>query len=283
VFRKGKKMPNVFEYSEYRKFLSDYYEEQKKYRKFSYQAFADIAGFKTKTFIFKVISGDKALSKKSIYKVANALQMQKREVLYFDALVRFNDSKTFKERQTHFDKMQRYARYNSIRTVRKNQFEYFSKWWHPVIREIACMKNWKDDWLHISKFLIPIIRPKQAKDSVKLLTTLGLLRKAGAGLYRKADNVVTTGDEVRSLAVQSYHRDIQKLSSEAIDRFPRHTREISGAVMSVNRETADKMKKEIQAFRKKLLEMAAEEQGNDRVYVAQFNFFPLSKIPKRER
>jgi uncharacterized protein (TIGR02147 family) len=276
-------MPNIFEYSEYRKYLSDYYEEQKKYRKFSYQAFADRAGFKTKTFIFKVISGDKALSKKSISKLAIVLQLQKRESQYFDALVRFNDAKTLKERQTNFDKMQRYARYSSIRTVRRNQFDYFAKWWHPVIREAVTMKNWKDDWLHVGRFLIPSIRPKQVKDSVKLLLTLDLLRKSGGGAYKKSDNIVTTGNEVVSLAVQNYHKDIQKLASESIDRFPRHTRDISGAVVSVSRETAAKMKSEIQLFRKKLLEMASSDLGADRVYVAQFNFFPVTKIPKRER
>ncbi|MBL8025965.1 MAG: TIGR02147 family protein [Fibrobacteres bacterium] len=275
-------MPNLFEYIEYRKFLSDYYEEQKKFRKFSYQKFADIAGFKTKTFIFKVVTGEKALSKKSIPRIASALQLQKRETKYFDALVRFNDAKTFKDRQTHFDKMQRYAKFSSIRTMRRNQHDLFAKWWHPAIREIACMKPWKEDYLHMGKFLMPAIRPKQAKDSVKLLVNLGIIKKSG-NTYKKTENVVSTGNEVRSLAVQNYHREIQKLASEAIDRFPRHTRDISGAVVFVNKETAEKMKSEIQTFRRKLLDMATENQGNDRVYVAQFNFFPLTKIPKRER
>ncbi len=275
-------MPNLFSYTEYRSFLSDYYEEQKKFRKFSYQKFADKAGFRTKTFLFKVITGDKKLSRRSIPKLTDALQLQKREAKYFDAMVRFNDAKTLKERQTNFDKMLRYSKYPSIRTARKSHFDYFSKWWHPAVREVICLKNWRDDWLHLGKHLIPTIRPKQAKDSVKLLTNLGILKKVG-GSYKKTDAIVTTGDEVRSLAVQNYHKEIHKLASDAIDRFPRHTREISGAVVCVSRETADKIKKEIQTFRKKILDMAAEDTNCDRVYIAQTNFFPLSKIPKKER
>ena len=58
---------DIFEYTDYRKYLKDYYETKKKKNKsFSYQQFANNAGFKTKTFLFNVIQGGKPVSKKSI-------------------------------------------------------------------------------------------------------------------------------------------------------------------------------------------------------------------------
>ncbi len=53
-------MPNIFNYMDYREFLEDFYDEQKSANKaFSYQYFANKAGFKSKSFIKLVIDGKK--------------------------------------------------------------------------------------------------------------------------------------------------------------------------------------------------------------------------------
>ena len=94
---------DIFIYTDYRKFLKDYYENKKKENKsFSYQRFANKAGFKTKTFLFNVIRGDKPLSKKSILNLAQAMKLKKKETDYFETLINFNESKTVKEREYYF-------------------------------------------------------------------------------------------------------------------------------------------------------------------------------------
>jgi uncharacterized protein (TIGR02147 family) len=50
-------MPDIFTYSNSRLFLKDYYGERKKaHPSFSYRYFANKAGFKSKTFIYKARS-----------------------------------------------------------------------------------------------------------------------------------------------------------------------------------------------------------------------------------
>jgi uncharacterized protein (TIGR02147 family) len=73
-------MPNIFAYFNYRDFLRDYYIEQKSINPaISYRYLALKAGFKTKSFIPHVIEGKKNLSKDSIYKLAMALKLEKKD------------------------------------------------------------------------------------------------------------------------------------------------------------------------------------------------------------
>jgi len=275
-------MPFIFEYNDYRKFLNDFYDEQKaKRRRFSYQKFADKAGFNTKTFLFKVIHGEKALSKKSILHVAAAMALKKRESLYFEALVNFNDAKNSREREHFFNRMRAFTRRGPSKVLREHQYSYFSKWWHPVVRELVTSRNFRDDFKALAKALLPAIRPKQAKDSVKLLLALGLIKKAKGG-YLKTDAVVTTGDEVQSFAVQKFHRDALTLASDAIDRVPRRAREISGSVVFISKKNVETIKKEVQEFRKRLLAIAQRDRNADRVYLGHFSFFPISKVRKTQ-
>lgn len=276
-------MPFIFEYTDYRKFLEDYYIEKKsKRRRFSYQKFADKAGFQTKTFLFKVIHGEKALSKRSIPHVAKAIGLKKREAIYFDAMVNFNDAKNNKERERYFQKMRAYMRRGPAKVLREFQYSYFSKWWHPVIRELVTTRNFHEDYKSLAKATMPAIRPKQAKDSVKLLLALSLIKKEKGGKYSKIDNVVSTGDEVQSFAVQNFHKDVLGLAGHAIDRIPRRAREISGAVLYISKKSVESIKMEIQAFRKRLLSLAEHDKAADRVYLGHFSFFPLSKVRKTQ-
>jgi uncharacterized protein (TIGR02147 family) len=69
-------MINVFAYTDYRKFLSDYYNEQKKLSPaFSYKNFSNKAGFPNKGFIYNVICGRKNLAKSSVVRVCKAMAM----------------------------------------------------------------------------------------------------------------------------------------------------------------------------------------------------------------
>ena len=92
-------MTSIYNYTDYRKFISDYFAEQKRNGiGFSYAFFAKKAGFKSRSFMAKVISGEKALSAASIGRVAKAMDLQKKERDYFRALVLFNNEKSLNKK-----------------------------------------------------------------------------------------------------------------------------------------------------------------------------------------
>ena len=55
-------MQEIFSYTSYRNLIKDYYETRKQENSaFSYQVFAQKAGFTTKTYLIEVVSGKKPL------------------------------------------------------------------------------------------------------------------------------------------------------------------------------------------------------------------------------
>jgi uncharacterized protein (TIGR02147 family) len=89
--------------------------------------------------------------------------------------------------------------------------------------------------------------------------------------------VVSTGDEVGSLNVINYHKQVSRLAEAAHDRSPREERDISALTLGISAEDFAAIKGRIQAFRKEIMEMALASKDADRVYQLNFQFFPVGK------
>jgi uncharacterized protein (TIGR02147 family) len=275
-------MPDIFAYTDSRLFLKDYYEEQKKVLPlFSYQYFANRAGIKSKTFIYKVIAGQKALSKGAIFAVAQAIGLKKKETEYFEAMVHFSQAKTEREREFYFNHLQTFGRHHSAAQIRQDQFDYFSKWYYPALRELVVILDFKNDFKLLARSLDPPITAKQAKDAVHLLCKSGLIKHTASGRYVQTDKSLTTGDKVQSLAVQSFQKENLRLAAESIDRHKRHNRDISTLTAGVSEAGYRRICDEISGFRKKLAGIIEKDEPVDRVYQINFQVFPLSTLPKK--
>jgi uncharacterized protein (TIGR02147 family) len=95
-------MKPVFEYIDYRRYLRDYYAENKKSKKyFSYRYFSSRAGIKSPVFLKLIIENKRNLTRPMIEKFCKALDLNNKEALYFRHLVLFNQGKTAQEKQEH--------------------------------------------------------------------------------------------------------------------------------------------------------------------------------------
>jgi uncharacterized protein (TIGR02147 family) len=272
-------LPDIYAYTNYRRFVRDYYDARKAAdKRFSLARFAELAGFRTKTFLLKVMMGEKAVAKKSIGNVAAAMTLGKRESQFFEAMVGFNDAKSAKQRQAWLEKLQSF-KYTSLSVrLKANQFAYFSKWYHVVIRELVTLIDFKDNYGILARAVVPAITPSQAKRAVRLLVKLGLIEKAN-GRYRQTEKHLTTGDEVSSAGIEQFQRATMKLGAESIDRISSDMRDISTLTMGLSRKGFERMRDDIRSYRKKLIEMANQDSDTDSVYQMNIQFFPVSKAP----
>ena len=76
-------MKEIVEYTDYRKYIQDYYDERKRCSAFSWQEFARNAGFSSAVFLKYVCEGKKNLSIGSAGSVANAMGLAGYEQAYF--------------------------------------------------------------------------------------------------------------------------------------------------------------------------------------------------------
>jgi uncharacterized protein (TIGR02147 family) len=272
-------MKDLFSYTDYRKYLADFYgEHKKKTPSFSYSVLAQKAGFRTKTFLHKVIHGEKELPRQSVYAVAQAMGLKKRETEYFTELVNFNQARTTQEREFHFNQLQSFGKTSAGTILRQNQFDYFSEWYHAVLRELVTITDFGEDYTRLSRMLEPPITPTQARRGVQLLLDLGIIVKAEKGLYKQTNKSITTGEHVANLAVHRFQKENMQLASESLDRFDKNDRDISSLTCSISQKGLEALKGELESCRKKMIAIIEKDEPVDRVYQLNFQLFPVSRL-----
>jgi uncharacterized protein (TIGR02147 family) len=270
-------MANVFNYLNYRVFIRDFYLEQKARNKgFSYQKLAWKAGFRSKSFFKDVIEGNKNMSPASAFSVAGALGLEGESFSYFEALVAFNQVKTAAEKEHCFRKLAQYHKRGKSQLIAKDRFEFYSRWYHNTIRELATLVDFGDDYALLGRLVRPAISAGKARASVRLLLRLGLLIRE-RDRYRQADASVTTGDEIVSAAVGGFHVKNMGLASASLDTCPTGERDISCLVAGLSPAGFASVKSEIRAFRKKLVDLIRNDAPATRVYHINFQLFPTSE------
>lgn len=271
-------MTDLINYMNYRDFLRDYYEEKKRAHSFySFRLFSEKAGFKSPNFLKLVIEGQRNISKDSVFKFCKALGLNRKESDYFENLVFFNQSRTLEEKNSYLNKLMKHRKSTDPKRIEKSEYSYFSQWYHPVIRELVCAPDFNEDYKKLGQAVIPAIGAAEAQKSVELLRDLGFIKRGKYGMYRKTSAVLTTGAQVRSVAVANYHRAMMRLASDSIERFPSAQRDIESITVSVSDETYLAMMGKAHDFLMELLRIAEADRNNERVAQVNLQIFPVSK------
>lgn len=270
-------MKSVFEYTNYRLFLKEYYEERKAETGFTYRDFAEMTGMNSTSWLLHLIKGTKNLSQDTSLRIAKALKLNRAETEYFELMVPFTQAKTSAAKDQIYQRMLGLKRRLKIVKIGEEQYDYYVKWYHPVVRSLVTKVEFGDDFAKLARCLMPPITPGEAKKSVKLLEKLNLIMRGPDGRYVHKNAVVSTGDEVASLNVINYHKQVSRLAEAAHDRASRDDRDISALTLGISEEDFKIVKARIQAFRKEIMELALASKDADRVYQLNFQFFPVGR------
>ncbi|MBN1131348.1 MAG: TIGR02147 family protein [Chitinispirillaceae bacterium] len=274
-----KPMVPIYDYMDYRQYLQDFFEEKKRELRFySYRLFSQRAGLKSPNFLKLVIKGERNLSKHSVYKFAKAMALAKKETEYFENLIFFNQSDLLEEKNLYLMNLMKYRKKSDTKTIEEAEYEYYTQWHTPVIRELVCAANFRDDYKRLGAAVIPSITAADAKRAVELLLKLKFITRNPDGTYAKSAASLTTGQGVRSVAVANFHRSMLQLANDAIDRFSPPERDITCLTMSVAQETIPLIVERLQQLRTELLELAGEDERADRVVQLNLQLFPLSQM-----
>ena len=228
-------MKPVLSYLDFREYLRDFYLEKKKATGFSFRDFAKAAGFSSPNFIKLVMDGKANLAQSSASKLCNAMGMKNKERRYFKNLVRFGQAKTIEVKVHYLEKLKSFHPSVSVSGLTEDQFAYFSKWYHPVIRELVTMIRFDGDCERLAALVNPPITAKEVMESLDLLEKLRLVEKDRRGFYVAISRFLTTeGMETGTLAVRNAQKTMAQLAARAIDAMPPENRDISGVSISIS-------------------------------------------------
>jgi uncharacterized protein (TIGR02147 family) len=271
-------MRSIFEYIDYRKFLSDYYAFKKKTsHAFSYRYFSAKAGFASPVFLKLVIEGKRNLSRASIEKFCTALQLTKKECMYFKNLVLFDQAKTADEKQEHYAVLRSIENAVSEKSLEADQYDYFGNWYNVVIRELITLFNFKENYRLLGQSVSPPITEREAEKSVELLKRLHLIRKKPDGGYEQTDSAITTTGDIGLMAVRQFNKEMVQLAVKAIDMLSRDKRNISGVTIGVSPVMYEIICSEILAFKDRIVSLVHRDEESTSVYQLNVQFFPVSE------
>lgn len=275
---------SIFEYSDYRHYLKDCYELRKSLDpQFTYRYIAGRVGFKSAGHFTQILKGCINLSSSMTAGFIDFLKLNKSEAAYFELLIRFDQAKTHAEKRRYFEQMTKFKELK-IATLDPSQYEYYNKWYYVAVRELLSYYQFNGDYAALAKKVRPSISPREAKTAIALLTRLGLIKKGSDGIYRKTTASVSAVPLGGSIAITNQALQTMRLAQEALDRFPKEQRNISGVAFSFSHKAFEAMQEEIRNFRKRILDLAQTDSNPDTVYQFNVQLFPLSaSLEKTEK
>lgn len=274
---KGKQI-NIFEYSDYRQYLSDYYNQKKlNNSSYSHRVFANQAGLSSPSHLLMIIKGERNLSMKTIPKFSDGLKLTLKEKRFFELLVLFSQTEDLQMKAKYFGEIISIkANLAGLHKLEKEKFDFLSKWYAVAIYVLIDLKNFKPDPAWISKRLGGKVTISQVKETLENLLKLNMIETDTSRGLKQVSGAVTVADDTKSMAVFEYHNSMIRLASEALRKNTNEEREMNGATISIPKDKLPELKEKIRAFRKEINQLASSFENPDEVYQLNVQLFPLT-------
>ncbi len=274
-------MNSIFEYLDYRKYLSDAFRERKRINcHFSYRFISQHLDLKSSAFLNCVIKGKKKLPESLVPKIACLFKLNDKETEYLSILVKFNHCSNIAERDELFRKLEGLMKRKKARHLQPEQYRVFTQWFYVAIREMLRIASFKDDYHGLATSLHPRIKNKEARAAVQTLEKIGLIARGNDGIYRPLESQITTGDMWESELIKNLQIQFAEMAKNAIITIPKQERDISNLTFCASKATMRQIANEIAALRQKILASADIDSNADTVYQCNLQLFPIGRKNK---
>jgi len=274
-------LPSVHVFTDYRAFLRAWFDAKKKSNpRFSHRAFVRRAGRSSPSFLADVIEGRRNLSPTAISGFCRALSLDEDEAQFFRWLVHLDQEPHPEDKRRFWEKISTTRRFRNARTLDDASFDYLAHWYHPAIREMAYLPEFRADPAWICERLQPQITEAQAHDALQTLERLGMLEVSEDGRCTLIEeSVFSAPRKVGAIAVYDYHQGMVKLGLDAMARFSSQERHFATVTTAVPISMLPTLKKELDTVLRELLERceaSSKQEAPERVIQINLHFFPLS-------
>ena len=270
-------MKPIVEYTDFRKYMRDFYEDRKLRSAFSWREFSKNAGFSSPSYMKVVCDGKSKLSRIGVERTGAAMGLTGFEMDYFRAMVKFGQAETEEKKKAAYEEMLSIAKTYNVRTLEGDLFLYYDSWRNPVLRELAPIMPGATPG-EMAKMCYPEVSAAEVRDSLDFLTKSGLLKRENGNFVQSETSVKGSTDATR-LALRGMHREMSKLATPALE-LPKEIRNFSGVTMGLSRESFGKIEKVLDECRRQIIDIAAEEKNIEQVYRLNLQLFPLTKNVK---
>jgi uncharacterized protein (TIGR02147 family) len=275
-------MKEIFEYTDYRLYLRDFYEYTKERKPFfSFRFMSSRLGVNP-GFIFRLMSGKTHIGPQKIETVADLLELEGKYREYFIELVRLGKAKRDDDIQDSLKKLKA-MRGIYFTTLVDDQMEFFSKWHHMAMRSLLSIypfdgKNYR----RLGAMMVPPLSADDARESVNLLSKLGLISPGEDGTFKVNDTFVSTKEKWSSSIIHQYQKTSIDLSVKALDDLPKSVRDISTVTFTCSQSLLETLRDRLQEIRQEFLTLSQDCVNEDCVMQLNLQLFPAAIIKKAD-
>lgn len=282
LFRIGKttmeQKINIFEYIEYRKFLTTWRESERKANPgLTHEYLCAKLGQKNRTYFSDVEAGRKFIGPEVLDRLIALIGLKGAEAKYFRALVGYGQPATYDEKEFWFEQI---IELNNTPccTVDKSTYSFYKEWYHSTIRALLDACDVKDDCGKISRLLYTRVPADKVRESLDLLLALGLIAPDSRGFLKPTQKVLTTGDNVRHELLRRFQVANHRVLGEILKKDDPGTHDSTQMTISVSRQGFDRIMKRINQLRSEIRSIShKDEKKANRVYKVAIHVYPETK------
>lgn len=267
---------DIFNYSDYRQFLVDHYDsEKKRFSSFSYNIWAKKLDLKNNTSIIKVIKGQRNAGPEMIDKLSEYFRFTAKEKDYFSGLIELDKETNTRLQFLIKRDLQKLNFKNKVTFINEHEFSVISSVWCFAFRSLARLNALTDDFGKLSEMLRFKVGHKKVSQSFDALLKSNLLEKNETG-YTCLKMNLNTSDDVASEALKQFHEEALGIAKDSLRTVEPKLREISGLTLTFDVEKIDEAKAMIRDFQDQFAALYGKTENATHVYQMQTQFFPLT-------
>lgn len=268
---------DIFQYTDFRLFLQDYYRSRKAGdAKFSQRFIMEKVGATSPSWFNDVAKGRINLTGTYLVRLGQLLRLKAKEQDYFETLVHYQQAGSLDEKNRYMEKMMSF-RDLKMDVLGKEKFEFYANWYYTTVRELLFFYDFDGDHAKLARKLRPSIRKEQAARAIDLLEKLDLIRKRAGGHYRPTSENVIKDSRFKSDYIANFIKANIELALDAFERVPSGERDMSTVTLALSAKGFEEVKAELKGLRKRFLEIAERDASPTTVYQCNLHVFPTTQ------
>ncbi|HNC98867.1 MAG TPA: TIGR02147 family protein, partial [Myxococcota bacterium] len=208
-------MPDIYQYTDYRVFLREWFEDSKKSHAFlSYRYLGQKIGVDP-GYLVKVFQGARHLAEDCVPSIQKVVGLDARQATYFYELFLFTKARGERAIRERFQKLMA-LRDLQIRDLSREQYRFWLSWRHTAVRLMLALEEFSGDWAALGARLTPPVSANEVRESILLLEEIGMIRQRPEdGVWELLDDFISTGDQWKDLAAREFQRQTLQLALES--------------------------------------------------------------------
>jgi uncharacterized protein (TIGR02147 family) len=268
---------NIYEHADFRRFLEAYQKNRFAVDPgFSRIGICKMLGLpNTRSYFTDVLKG-KAVSKNFVERFIQVLELDKEETQYFRVLVQFNQAENESERELLFDQLISLNR-TPKKFIDPKSYAFYKEWIHSSVRAMLDLLDVGEDLSPLAKRMVPSVPIRKIKESIRLLSGLGLVAKNPQGHWKATDKSITAGPYVQNELIKQYQLQCFELGKNAVLAASGKPQNMSTITISMSEKMRDKLFQKLQKFKSEVRSMVHKD-GDPAACLYQMNIqlFPQS-------